>query len=264
MIALFYLALINWKNKILSRQSFLFFLFLNFLSICFGMVSSLSLGSGIKEAFLENSPYPLGRRWFISYDMVWLSVVILLLNLRENQKYGRSIFKTGSKLYSLVLLIFLSLSFCVTFPKIYTSARIPSKNPARISDWRNLSSLLNNEYFFIPVEPHSWGYRAGIQHRTALAQSFSPLEGAIPIGDSQDKIVSLIVKYPNSEDIYAQAYNTEIPGETANLVSGKEVVYKYLVFPKPVSADKIVLFHADHSMIENVDFVAIYTFSQEN
>lgn len=295
---LFYLLIKAYQAGKISKKIMWMFIIFNLISIGFGCMTSLSSLTEIGDAFFNNGRYPLNRRGFVSYDMVWFSVVILLLQLCRvyTCKSCECTLPSRAKfgipdLPGLLLMIFILLSGLITFPKAYTKAWYSWINPAPLSDWRHLHSLFLQDYYYIPVDPSPFGLYAGVYSKGTdlgkiavnpyLLETANKIEANIPKYDrtsfqadgtlttmdlyaQQAKVLSMIIECAVDDAVYAQAYS--IDGQVltqTTLLSQPDSVYKYLLFQDNVVPARIAFFYHDGQTLSEVKMAAIYILTEE-
>ena len=292
---LLYFGIKSYQNHTVSAKVLCLFIIFNLIAIMFGCITSLSHWSGIANIALKNEPFRFGRRWFVSYDMVYLAVVILLFNLINAQTGAKDVdAKRGSKIYTAVLAIFLILSVITTAPKIFDKDLYIAKgNRLSLSDWTKLHILLNNGRYYIPLDPFPFGLYAGIKKGTAVGQIsdniYAPrhqfantIDGGVPHYDRSSftsegdlltenlfqngqKIMALIAAYPKNESIYALALDAQDQVLARSyLLSSSHTIYKYLLFDQSVSAAKIRFLNQDDKPVgTEITLAAVYIEHQE-
>ena len=286
-----YFAFKYYKSGMICARVFYLFIVFNLISIMFGCVTALSHFTGISEVAFKNIPFFFGRRWSVSYNMVWLAVVILLFNfILIPQNKG----KKCTKIYAGILGVFLILSLLTTYPKIFKEGQYITKgNRISLSDWAKLHVLLKNEKYYIPLDPFPHGlYAASFNKGISVGQiseniyasqkAFTKNMTEVPDYDQESftengdlstedlfqngqKIMALIAAYPKNESIYALALDAQNRVLARSyLLSSTRTMYKYLLFDQSVSAAKIRFLNQDDEPVgTEITLAAVYIEHQE-
>ncbi len=257
-----YLVIASYKKQLISRHIFLVIIICNLISLGFALMASLNKASDVFVIFFESKGFAFGRQGFVVYDMLWLSIVIFFLNVKEIPWP-----KIPNAKKTLIILVAI-LTLGTVLPKV----RHGDRQLTGLSDWKNLHVLVKNPQYYLPVNPPEGGLKMGISHGVSFYKKYDINQGILDINDIAGEgknVAALIFEYPYKAKLKAIAYDQNSQEIAhAQMISGLKARFKYLLFD-PISnsagggqfPNKILILDENNRILENISAsVAVYVY----